>query len=244
MADQFPGDGTHLQRYARVFGCAEINSSFYRPHSFELYARWASLTPRSFRFSVKLPKLITHEGRLRNARLPLERFLAEIAGLGEKLGVLLVQLPPSLEFDARVARNFFTLLRDRHEGAVVCEPRHPSWFTSIAEKYLVRFQIGRVAADPARMPEAKAPSGWMGADDDGAGATGYYRLHGSPRIYWSVYSSERIVQWAEELISLPRASDVWCIFDNTAGGGAISNALELMVRVGPKKGAPSKDAPL
>ena len=68
-------DGTHLQRYARVFGCAEINSSFHRPHGATTYARWAASTPARFQFAVKLPKDITHVRKLRNSRLPLERFL-------------------------------------------------------------------------------------------------------------------------------------------------------------------------
>jgi uncharacterized protein YecE (DUF72 family) len=118
----------------------EINSSFYRPHAFTVYARWAASTLPAFLFSVKAPRAITHENGLRRARRPLERFLGEVAGLGSKLGALLVQLPPSLAFDPRVARRFFELLRERHTGAVVCEPRHPSWFEPTATRLLVRFR--------------------------------------------------------------------------------------------------------
>ena len=112
VAAEFPGDGQQLERYARQFACAEINSSFYKPHRTETYARWAGMTPPHFRFAVKLPRAITHDGRLRAARKPLRAFLAEAAGLGDRLGVLLVQLPPSLPFESRVARTFFALLRD------------------------------------------------------------------------------------------------------------------------------------
>src|SRR5215213_7944249 len=101
-AHRFAGPGTHLERYARIFGGAEINSSFHRPHAASTYARWAASTPPDFRFAVKLPRVITHDQKLRRVRLPLERFLAEIAGLGPKCGPLLVQLPPSLAFDRRV----------------------------------------------------------------------------------------------------------------------------------------------
>ena len=122
-AHRCPADGTHLQRYSRTFCCAEINSSFHRPHDAATYAKWASSTPSDFQFAVKVPRTITHDQQLRRARVPLERFLKETNGLGRKRGPLLVQLPPSLSFDARVAGGFFELLRARYEGLVVCEPR-------------------------------------------------------------------------------------------------------------------------
>lgn len=192
----FPGDGFHLERYSRVLDCAEINSSFHRPHAQSVYARWASLTPRGFRFAVKLPRAITHEGELRRARAPLEVFLEQIAGLRSKLGPLLVQLPPSLAFDARVARAFFDLLRGRHDGPVVCEPRHPTWFEPRAVKALIAHRVSLVATDPSRIADAKRPGAWLGPKGDGVGAVVYYRLHGSPRKYWSRYPPERIAQWA------------------------------------------------
>jgi uncharacterized protein YecE (DUF72 family) len=226
-AAAFPREGFHLERYSRVLTCAEINSSFYRSHARSVYARWASLTPRSFRFSVKLPRVITHEGELRRARVPLDAFLGEVRGLGSRLGPLLVQLPPSLEFNPRVAAAFFTLLRERHAGAIVCEPRHATWFEPRAVALLVAHRVGLVAADPSSIADAKRPGGWMGRKGDGAGAVIYYRLHGSPRKYWSRYPIERIERWAAELRALPESADAWCIFDNTASGSAIENALEL-----------------
>jgi uncharacterized protein YecE (DUF72 family) len=197
----------------------EINSSFYRSHSPQMYAKWAAATPRTFRFAVKVPKSITHEARLRRARRPLEQFLAEVAGLGRKLGPLLVQLPPSFEYELRVARSFLILLRELHDGAVVCEPRHSSWFTARAEALLVEHRVARVAADPTSIDGAAVPGGWTGL--------AYYRLHGSPDKYWSVYPEERVEGWARAVRQLPRSTDTWCVFDNTAGGGAIVNALQM-----------------
>src|SRR5438045_3339609 len=78
---------------------AEIHTSFYRPHAATTYERWASAVPPAFHFAVKIPKLITHDRALLGARGPLEQFLYEIAGLGAKLGPLLLQLPPSFAFD-------------------------------------------------------------------------------------------------------------------------------------------------
>src|SRR6185312_17112458 len=98
-----------------------INSSFYRPHRPATYARWAASVPAGFRFAVKVPKEITHTRRLVATAEPLRRFLAEASALGDKIGPLLVQLPPSLAYDSDVAAGFFDALRERFEGSVVCE---------------------------------------------------------------------------------------------------------------------------
>ena len=226
-AHAFPGVGQHLERYARVLDCAEINTSFYRSHRTEVYARWAAMTSPAFRFAVKVPRAITHDGRLRRARAPLARFLAEVAGLGDRLAVLLVQLPGSFAFEARTARSFFGLLAELHGGAVVCEPRHASWFSPSADKVLQRLQVSRAAADPARSPEAARPGGWLGPDGDGRGAVVYHRWHGSPRMYWSRYERPWLQARAQELAAWPAGADRWCIFDNTAGGFATANAIAL-----------------
>lgn len=231
MAEHFPGDGSHLSRYARVLNCAEINTSFYRSHRPEVYARWAVQTPAGFRFAVKVPRTITHYQRLRASRDPLTRFLAEVSGLGDRLGVLLVQLPPSLMFEPRPVRTFFDLLASLFGGAVVCEPRHATWFEPAADRLLVKLRVGRVAADPARCPAAAVPGGWLGPAGDGVGALLYHRWHGSPRTYYSAYSDDWLHARASELRRWPEAADCWCIFDNTASGAAVSDALRLRARL-------------
>jgi uncharacterized protein YecE (DUF72 family) len=219
-AGRFPGDGTHLRRYARVLRGAEIDTSFYRDHVSETYAGWARQTPRAFSFAVKLPRQITHDGRLRAARRALTEFIRNVAGLGHRLGPLVAQLPPSLPFEARVAQNFFALLRDRFDGLVVCEPRHPSWFAARPDALLKRFRVGRVAADPAVVPDAALPGG--------SPEIVYFRLHGSPRKYWSIYEEARLGEWLAVLKSLPRGMPAWCVLDNTASGGAAFNALQML----------------
>jgi uncharacterized protein YecE (DUF72 family) len=218
-AGRCPLPGSHLVRYARHFLCAEINSSFYRPHSAATYARWAASTPDTFRFSIKLPRDITHHQELRRPRPLLEQFLSEIAGLGNKRGPVLIQLPPSLEFDARVAGRFFSCLRERDEGLLACEPRHPSWFEGRADALLTSFRVARVAADPARAATAERPGGWNGLV--------YFRLHGSPHIYWSKYDDGYLAALTSQILAIPPTVDVWTIFDNTAAGAAFENAWIL-----------------
>ena len=218
MADSFPGGGSHLARYAGVLSCVEINSSFHRPHRVSTYERWAAATPAGFRFTVKLPKTITHEARLLDSEALLDRFFAEVAGLGGKLAALLVQLPPSLVFERPVVDAFFGALRERHPGAVACEPRHASWFESDADDALVHWRSARVAADPAQSPAVARPGGWKGGP-------AYYRWHGSPRTYWSSYDDAWLGARAAEVAPSIRGHDVWCLFDNTASGAALGDAL-------------------
>ncbi len=221
----FPGDGTHLERYARRLAAVEINSSFYRPHRPATYARWAASVPESFRFAVKAPRAITHERRLRDCDELLDRWLGEVAALGACLGPLLVQLPPSLAFDPVLAGAFFDALRERCDGDVVCEPRHATWFTRDAETLLQLRRIARVAADPAVVPTAALPGGWAGLV--------YYRLHGSPRMYYDRYGHAYLQELAGVVqAAAARGIRVWVIFDNTAEGFATLDALDLLELLG------------
>jgi uncharacterized protein YecE (DUF72 family) len=220
VASRFPVDGTHLQRYAARLSCAEINSSFYRPHQPATYARWAESVPADFRFSVKLPRAITHDATLRGAGAALTTFLEQVCGLGGKLGCLLVQLPPSLAFDAPTAKRFFGMLRRRHAGAAVVEARHASWFEHRADALLAAHEIGRVAADPPLVAAAMLPGGDR--------RVSYFRLHGSPRMYFSIYADRFLRELAGRLRTAQSAGCAcWCVFDNTAHGGAVPNALRV-----------------
>jgi uncharacterized protein YecE (DUF72 family) len=218
-APSFTGSGSHLERYAAVFNAVEINSSFYRPHQPQTYARWADSVPADFRFAVKLPRSITHERRLKDIDAPLAQFATEAGTLGDKLGCVLVQLPPSLALDAATADDFLHRLRGHFNGMLACEARHASWFSDDASALLQRHRITRVIADP---PAGK-PGPYVPTTDDG-----YVRLHGSPRIYYSSYDEaylSSVAKWLAE-------RDAWCIFDNTASGAAIGNALQLRSALG------------
>jgi uncharacterized protein YecE (DUF72 family) len=198
----------------------EINSSFHRPHRPATYARWSAAVPPAFRFSVKVPKAITHGLRLRQADGLVKTFLTEAEGLGEKLGCLLVQLPPSLSLEPAIAADFFAGLRARTPVPLACEPRHPSWFTPVADALLREIGVARVGADPARVPAAAEPGGLR--------ELSYYRLHGSPKMYYSAYTEDFLADLAARLQADAAAGrGVWCIFDNTTLGAATRNALDL-----------------
>ena len=219
MAERFGTGDSALARYATRFNAVEINSSFYRPHKPETYARWAASVPDGFRFAVKVPKTITHEKRLADCADLIAAFADQSAPLDDKRGPLLVQLPPSLPFDAGIAVIFFASLRHAVGNApIVCEPRHASWFAPDADRLFIDNHIARVAADPAPVPEAAAPGGWSGLR--------YDRLHGSPRIYYSGYDAATIAQLAED--ARTSGAETWVIFDNTAAGAAIENALAML----------------
>ncbi|MEF2071336.1 DUF72 domain-containing protein [Consotaella aegiceratis] len=217
----FPTDGSHLERYAARFSAVEINSSFYRPHRPSTYERWAASVPDGFRFAVKMPKAVTHERRLEHAGELAARFLDEVSALGDRLGPLLVQLPPSLAFTSGLAIRFLSDLRRSFAGPVVCEPRHASWFTPEVDRLLVDLKIARVAAHPAPAAGADAPGGWRGL--------AYWRMHGSPKMYYSAYSADALDRLAAKLQAEAAAGcEVWCILDNTAAFAATGDALNLI----------------
>ena len=224
-AQHFDSEGTHLVRYGQKFNCAEINSSFYREHKPETYSRWAASVPEGFRFAIKTPRTITHEGELRPRNQDaLARFLHQTNALGEKRGPVLLQLPPKLAFDKATVRDFFSMFRGLYHGPAVLEPRNVSWFGPEPDSMLRQFHIARVAADPAIVAQAAQPSGWADLV--------YFRLHGSPRRYYSAYSQDFLSCLAAELSCPSRSTTpVWCIFDNTASGAALGNALDLIARI-------------
>jgi uncharacterized protein YecE (DUF72 family) len=208
-------DKSVLQQYAELFDAVEINSSFYRPHRRATYERWRAAVPRSFRFSVKMSRTITHELGLVRCRSETASFMETVRGLDDKLAVLLVQLPRSRTFEKSVAAAFFKALRRETAAQIVCEARSPGWFTKAATAVLEEYGTIRAVADPV-------PSGceW---DAPAQPPFAYFRLHGSPRMYYSAYSLDDL----RGVAAAARARQTWCIFDNTAAGAAWSDATAL-----------------
>jgi uncharacterized protein YecE (DUF72 family) len=213
VAHRFPETGSGLERYAAVFKGVEINSTFYRHHQTKTFERWAAAVPDHFRFAVKMSREITHMARLRNIDTLFNTFLDEVSALDGRLGPLLCQLPPSLTFDAGDAEKAFAAMRRVFKGTLVIEPRHKSWASQPARAILHRYAIDRVLADPAPV--------WPMSDFHEVPT--YVRLHGSPEIYYSRYGDADVDVFGKYL-----AADSWCVFDNTASGAAIENALTML----------------
>ena len=212
--------GSHLERYAQLFNCVEINTTFYRPHREATYRRWAAAVPHDFCFAVKARQSISHDLRLIDASAAFGQFVAEVSALGDKLGPLLLQLPPSLEFDRAVVHEFLASVRSQFGGGLAVEPRHASWASREASEVLASFSVARVRADPERC---------VVAHDERSGVElTYFRMHGSPRVYYSEYTPEAIARLGRQMLELAGISkSVWCIFDNTASGAAFHNARTL-----------------
>jgi uncharacterized protein YecE (DUF72 family) len=231
LQDRFAAGASHLQRYASRLNATEINSSFHRSHKDWVWRRWAESVPDDFRFSVKLPKAITHERRLAGCDSLLAAFMADASLLGDKLGCLLVQLPPSLAFDAAVTDGFLRGLREGFARDVALEPRHASWFGPEADALLAGHRIARVLADPVRHDGGRVPGGWQ--------EFVYVRLHGSPRVYYSAYEPAWLATLARRIRqAVADGQRAWCIFDNTASGAAAGDALTLLDHLTPETLAP------
>ncbi len=105
-------------------------------------------------------------------------------GLGDKLAILILQPPPNLALDPQSTGAFLSLVSSGTQTQIVCEPRHESWFVAAADEHLADLRVARVAADPAKVPQAALPGGWRGPI--------YMRLHGSPVMYRSAYGDDRL----------------------------------------------------
>jgi uncharacterized protein YecE (DUF72 family) len=210
-------EGSHLYHYSRELSCTEINSTFYRPHRASTWVRWAAETPPDFRFSIKAPRSITHEAKLRDTEPLVKAFLEQIQPIQAKAGPVLFQLPPSLGFDPVLAEEFLAMLRDLYQGEAALEPRHAGWFTPKADALLSSHEIARVGADPPKgAPEAAGPGGNL--------SLVYHRLHGAPRVYYSNYEDSFL---ATRAAGIHAHKNVWIIFDNTALSHAYPNALRF-----------------
>jgi len=218
--EAFSSDGSQLERYAARFNAVEINSSFYRPHRRATYERWAAAVGDDFLFSVKLPKTISHARHPGEREAEVARFADEVKGLGRKLGIVLIQFPPSLAYDVDRVLRLFTTIGDAVPCRLICEPRHASWFEKDAETMLDGLGVARVAADPAIVHSAGLPGGWRDIR--------YHRLHGSPKIYYSNYEPDTLEAMRATLAAEAAAGlETWCVFDNTALGFATANALTI-----------------
>ena len=209
-----------LQFYAKHFDTVEINSTFYHLPKETAVKNWHDGTPQNFLFALKMSRFITHRKKLRNVEEPLENFSARIALLREKIGPILVQLPPTMLFDAELAESFFRLVTTRLPSyRFAVEPRHPSWFSGVALMVYQKYRIALCMADSGEhFPELQQlTSDFV-----------YLRFHGRDGLYNSDYSREQLLPFAQNIRTwLQDGLDVYAYFNNDIEGFAIKNAMML-----------------
>jgi uncharacterized protein YecE (DUF72 family) len=215
-----------LEYYAERYATVENNGSFYRLPGRQTFAQWRARTPDGFVMAVKASRYLTHIRRLRDPAEPVERLLRAAAGLGDRLGPVLLQLPPNLPADLAALDGCLTQfarfgpVSGAGESAtpvrVAVEPRHPSWWTEEIRELLTRHRAALCWAD--RLGHPITPL-WRTAD------WGYLRLHEGTATPRPGYGRQALCDWARRTASTwADSDDVFVYFNNDHGGAAVRDA--------------------
>lgn len=216
----YPGDlpqSLWLARYAERFATVELNNSFYRLPTLEAFERWRDGTPPGFVVAVKASRYLTHIKRLKDPAEPVARLMGRAAGLGDRLGPVLVQLPPNMRADPEALA---TTLSCFPPGArVAVEARHPSWFEDGAGSEVRSVLEARGAAWVMADGGPVDPPLWATA------TWSYIRFHHGCGRPDSCYTRPALEKWARRLAEVcgPRR-DVYCYFNNDPHGCAVRDA--------------------
>jgi uncharacterized protein YecE (DUF72 family) len=207
-----------LLRYAEVFDTVELNASFYRWPKDSTFAGWRDQLPEGFTMSVKAHRGLTHYRRLASPGPWIERFERCWQLLGDRHGVLLVQLHPEQRRDDARLESFLQSVPASIRVAV--ELRHPSWddpaVYAVLENHRAAYVVmsgGGLACIPRATTDLV-----------------YVRMHGPEpaSMYTGSYTPEDLRRWADRVINWDREGrDVWMYFNNDLGGHAVRNALSL-----------------
>jgi uncharacterized protein YecE (DUF72 family) len=202
-----------LEHYAGQYPTVENNGAFYRLPGREAFAAWRDRTPEGFVMAVKASRYLTHIRRLRDPAEPVGRLLAAAAGLGDRLGPVLLQLPPNLRADPGALDECLREFARRPGIRVAVEFRHPSWWTAETRQLLEHHQAALCWAD--RRGRALTPL-WRTA------SWGYLRLHEGAARPWPRYGRKALRHWAQRLAATwPAGADVFVYFNNDQGGAAV-----------------------
>ncbi len=205
-----------FERYAQDFDTVEINASFYRLPLASTFEGWREKAPPGFRYAVKANRFLTHMKKLVDCEAPLAEFIDLARRLGETLGPILYQLPPSLHKDPARLEAFLRRLPGDLEHVV--EFRHKSWYDERVLELLDRHGAGFVAHDLVGLVSPR----WA------SGGTAYVRFHGTGGKYRGRYGDEQMIDWAQWLLEQRNAGrTAWAYFNNDIGGDAIEDARAL-----------------
>ena len=227
-----------LEHYATRFPTVENNGTFYRLAAPETFAGWQARTPAGFVMAVKASRYLTHVRRLREPAEPVVRLLGAAAGLDDRLGPVLVQLPPTMQADPgaleECLRQFTTqaaaLQASRASALRVCvEFRHPSWETQQVRQILAHHNAALCWSD--RRGRSLGPL-WRTAD------WGYLRLHEGAAQPWPRYGRQALRTWLARISdSFPPEADVFAYFNNDQHAAAPADA-EALVSLADRSGWP------
>jgi len=203
-----------LRHYADRFAAVEVNNSFYRLPERATFEAWRAATPDDFVFAIKMSRYLTHVRRLRDPEEPVRRFFERAEGLGEKLGPVLLQLPPTLQVD--LARLAGALDRFPPGVRVAVEPRDDSWFDEGLRTLLAERGAAPCLADsPRRVTPVWRTAAW-----------GFVRFHEGQSTPRPCYGESALTTWAERIASLwDDRADVFCYFNNDARACAVRDAI-------------------
>ncbi len=211
-----------LARYAREFTTVEVNNAFYRLPERSTFTRWREETPPGFLMAVKVSRYLTHVRRLRDPAEPVGRLVDRAAGLGDRLGPFLLQLPPTMRADPGlldVALRAFPAT-----ARVAVEPRHETWWTAEVRAVLEARGAALCWADRQGRPLTPL---WATA------AWGYVRLHEGTATPRPAYGRAALRSWRGRIAAAwPDDADVFVYFNNDRGGAAVRNARAFK-RMGP-----------
>ena len=210
-----------LEHYATHYRTVENNNSFYRLPPAETFAGWQARTPADFVMAVKASRYLTHVKRMHDPREPVARLLGAAAGLGAKLGPILLQLPPTLRaepavLDACLAEFHRAWPAGHGRLRIAVEPRHASWWTEEVRQILTAHDAALCWADRLGRPVAPL---WASA------TWGYLRFHEGTADPWPSYREDHLEIWAERIRQVwPDGADVYVYFNNDPGGAAVVNS--------------------
>jgi uncharacterized protein YecE (DUF72 family) len=205
-----------LEYYADRFATVEVNNAFYRLPERDTFAGWRSRTPEDFQIAVKMRRYLTHIKRLGGPAEPVSRFLSRAAGLGDRLGPVLLQLPPSLPADPAALDG--VLAQFPASVRVAVEPRHESWWSPTVRGVLEHRGAALCWADRLGRPVTPLwrTAGW-----------GYLRLHEGRARPRPRYGPAALRSWLDRITETYRDDPVYVYFNNDPGGAAIVDATAL-----------------
>ena len=202
-----------LEHYAERFATVEVNNAFYRLPERATFEQWRERTPADFCFAVKMSRYLTHIKRLKEPAEPVARFFGRAEALGDKLGPVLLQLPPNLKADLGALDETLSLVPAGVRVAV--EPRHETWWTDDCRRLLERHGAALCWADRKGRPVTPL---WNTTD------WAYLRLHEGRAQPWPRYGRSALRTWVTRLAGVPEA---FVFFNNDPGGAAVIDAAVL-----------------